>query len=326
MSDAARYLVIGGTGVIGHFVTRRLIDEGHRPLVVTVSGNTRLIDDVIEAVDVETCDIVDGEALSRLVAAHGITHIAHLGALLREDDPARSARVNVEGMANVLEAARVNGVKRVVFASTKGVYGPVKGVHAHPEYRPLTEDLPCNPARIYAGFKLACEHLGRIYRLQPGIEFVALRFASTVGPAKTQRHGRTSVHSKLIEDAMLGVPSRFEKGGDARTDVIYNDDAAHGIFCALTAPAPPGSVYNIGAGYGLTLGEFADAVRETYPDARAEIGPGTQYLHPATTGHCVMDISRATDELGYAPRYDERTMVPAYAAMMARQGIEPVAT
>ena len=134
------------------------------------------------------------------------------------------------------------------------------------------------------------------------------------------------MHSKLIEDAMLGVLSRIEKGGDARTDVIYNDDAAHGIFCALTASAPPGSVYNIGAGYGLTLGQFADAVRETYPEARAEIGPGTQYLHPATTGHCVMDISRARDELGYAPRYDERTMVPAYVAMMARQGLDPVAT
>ena len=326
MSDDASYLVIGGTGVIGHFVTRRLIDEGYRPVVVTLSGNTRLIDDVIDRVDVEICDVVDGAALRLIVAERGITHIAHLGAYLREDDPARSARVNVEGMTNVLEAARVNGVKRVVFTSTKGVYGPVKGVHGHPEYRPLTEDLPCAPARIYASFKLACEYLGRVYREQHGIEFVALRFASTIGPAKTQRHGQTSVHSKLIENAMLGVPSRFEKGGDALTDVIYNDDAAHGIFCALVAPAPVGLVYNIGSGYGLTLGQFAEAVRETYPDAKAEIGPGTQYLHPATTGHCVMDISRARADLGFAPRYDERTMVPAYVAMMARQGIEPIAT
>ena len=327
MATDARYLVIGGTGVIGHYVTRRLIDEGHRPVVLTVSGNTRLIDDVLDGVDVEVGDIVDGAALNEIVAARTITHIAHLGAFLGgEDDPARAARVNVEGMTNVLEAARVNGVKRVVFTSTKGVYGPVKGVYGHPTYQPLTEDLPCAPARIYACFKLACEHLGRVYREQYGIEFVALRFASTIGPAKTQRHGQTSVHSKMIENAALGVPAHFEKGGDAVTDVIYNDDAAHGIFCALDAPSPPSALYNIGAGYGITLGQFADAIRETYPNAEIEIGPGTQYLHPATTGHCVMDVSRARDELGFAPRYDERTMVPAYIAMMERQGLEPIAT
>ncbi len=165
MSNGASYLVIGGTGVIGHFVTRRLIDEGHRPVVMTLSGNTRLIDDVLDQVDVVVGDIVDGGALKETVASRGITHIAHLGAFLGgEADPARAARVNVEGMANVLEAARANGVKRVVFTSTKGVYGPVQGVYGHPTYQPLTEDLPCTPARIYSGFKLACEHLGRIYR------------------------------------------------------------------------------------------------------------------------------------------------------------------
>ena len=101
MTDA-RYLVIGGTGVIGHFVTRRLIDEGHRPVVLTVSGNSRLIDDFLDGVDVEVGDIIEGGALNEIVAARTITHIPHLGAFLGgEDDPAREA-----GRATVCRSRR----------------------------------------------------------------------------------------------------------------------------------------------------------------------------------------------------------------------------
>ncbi|MEE8518735.1 MAG: NAD-dependent epimerase/dehydratase family protein [Dehalococcoidia bacterium] len=327
MSTDPKYLVIGGTGVIGNFVTRQLAKAGHTPVVMTASGNTDLIADVLDRTTVVKGDIVDGESLAELVGSHGITGIAHLGANVGvEGNPVRSARVYVEGTLNVLEAARLNGVKRVVFTSTKGVYGPVTGKHAHPTYEPLTEDLPCEPATIRGSYKLACEHAGRIYRRRHGIEFTALRFSSTVGPAKTQRHGDTSVHSKMIENAMLGVECVIENGGDAVTDIIYNDDAAGGIIAALTAEGPTSELYNIGAGFGITLAEFAEGVRAVYPEARFDIGPGTQYLHPDTTGHCVLDSSRAKRELDFEPRYDTVSMVRAYVGLMETLGIEPVAT
>jgi UDP-glucose 4-epimerase len=327
MPAEARYLVIGGTGVIGHFLTRLLVEQGHRPVVMTVSGDTSLIRDVEEKVAVVKGDIVDGESLAELVGTHGITHIAHLGANIGvEGNPVRSARVYVEGMVNVMEAARLNAVKRVVFTSTKGVYGPVKGEFAHPTYRPLTEDMQAMPATIRGSYKLASEHIGRIYRDRHGIEFAALRFASTIGPAKTQRHDTTSVHSKMIENPMLGLPCVIDKGGDAVTDVIYNDDAARGMAAALEADALPETVYNVGSGYGITLAQFANGVREHYPEATFEIGPGTQYLHPDTSGHCVLDIARARRDLGFEPSYDPASMVAAYVSMMDRIGVEPVAT
>jgi UDP-glucose 4-epimerase len=327
MTNEARHMVIGGTGVIGHFVTRRLVEQGHRPVVITVSGDTSLIRDVEERVIIAKSDIVEGEALNMLVESHAITHITHLGANIGvEGNPVRSARVYVEGMVNVMEAARLNGVRRVVFTSTKGVYGPVKGEHSYPTYRPLTEDVQAAPATIRGSYKLASEHIGRIYRDRYGIEFAALRFASTIGPAKTQRHDSTSVHSKMIENSMLGIPCVINEGGDAVTDVIYNDDAARGIIAALEAGSLPEHVYNIGSGYGITLAEFAVGVQEHYPQATFEIGPGTQYLHPDTSGHCVLDIGRARRDLAFEPSYDSAATVAAYVSMMARIGVEPVAT
>ncbi len=323
---ASKILVIGGTGVIGHFVTRQLVEEGHRPVALTVTGRMDLIADVADRCEVVIGDIMDAQGLEELMGDRGITHVVHLGAFLKpEQDPVRAIQVCVEGMANVLNAAKLNGVKRIVHTSTKGVYGPVKGEFAHPTYEPLTEDMPEKPASVYGTVKLAGEHLGRIYHARHGIEWVALRFGSTIGPAKSQRHGSTNPYSKMIENAMLGVPARIEKGGDAVTDSIFNGDAADGVVRALKAERPA-SVYNIASGYGFTLRQFADAVRQVYPNADIEVGPGIQWLHPDTTGHCVLDIARARRDLGYEPRHDAVGIVRAYVATMERLGLESVAT
>jgi len=325
--DARQHLVIGGTGVIGHFVTRQLVAEGHHPVVITVSGNTDLINDVLDEVTVVQADIVNGDRLNNIFAEHGVTHLVHMGANVGvEGRPSFSAEVYVKGMANVLEAARLNDVQRMVFTSTKGVYGPVQGEFGHPTYKPLREDMMPLPATMRGCYKLASEYMGRIYKQRHGIEFIALRFSSTIGPAKTQRHDDTSVHSKMIENAMLGMPAVLAKGGDAVTDVIYNGDAARGIVAALHAEGPTDVLYNIGSGYGITLAEFGEGVRESYQDAVFQIGPGTQYLHPDTSGHCILDVTRAKEDLDFEVNHTPATMVRAYVAMMGQMGIGPVAT
>ena len=80
MANGKRHMVIGGTGVIGHFVTRRLADEGDSPVVITVSGNTDLIKDVLDKVTVVQADIVDAERLNAIFAEHAPTHLVHMGA------------------------------------------------------------------------------------------------------------------------------------------------------------------------------------------------------------------------------------------------------
>lgn len=147
-----------------------------------------------------------------------------------------------EGMINVLEAAVRNGVRRVVYTSSKAVYGVQPGVHRHPDYLPLAETATPNPVTMYGAQKLAGEHLGRIYRNRHGLEFAALRFASTVGPTKVQRHGAANAPGDMIERSMTGEPCRIEAGATrARTSsTTATRPAASSKRCmsSLRQPAP----------------------------------------------------------------------------------------
>ena len=321
------YLVIGGTGVIGHYVTRQLVEQGYRPVVLTVSGNTSFIKDIVDRVELVKGDIRDADGLVRVVENYGITHIAHLGAVLEsegEEDPRKGVQVGVEGMINVLEASRLHGVRRVVFTSSRSIYGPITGDYWHPTYKPVDEDYPAQPSTIYGIVKLAGEHLGLRYQRRYGLEFITIRFASTVGPGKLRRHGLYAQHSTIVENAMAGQATHLPRGADAVHDPVYHADCASGIICALTAPTPTHSTFNIGPGCGITLQDFADAVKVVYPEAEIEIGPGPTYAPPGVPpGNCVLDITRARQELGFEPHFGPVEMVRDYVATMVRLGLTP---
>ena len=230
-----KYLIIGGTGVMGHYLTRLLVQQGHRPVVLTVSGNTALVADLLGEIDLVRGDVTDSQGLNQVVAQHGITHLAHLGALLdteADQNPLKAVRVGVEGMVNVMEAARRHKIQRVVYISSKDIYGRIRGEYWHPTYKPVPEDYPtvADALNMYGIVKLAGEHLGLWYQRQYGIEFIALRFASTVGPGKLRRHGLFVHHSRMIENAMADRPTHLPQGADALHDPIYNADCARGIL------------------------------------------------------------------------------------------------
>jgi UDP-glucose 4-epimerase len=320
------YLVIGGTGVMGQFVTRQLVAQRNRPVVLCASGQAGLIADVRDHVELVRADLRDADAIERVVRENHITCIAHLGAIIgaqAEDNPRLAVQVDVEGTVNVLEAARLNNVRRVVYTSTKAAYGAITGEFGHPTYKPLTEDYPPSPADVYGLTKLASEHLGQTYSKRHGLEFIALRFASTLGPGKTRRHGSHAVNASIIENALAGKPTRIATGGDVVQDTIYNADSARGIIAALTSPTPRHQVFNIGTGRGITLHDLANAVRHFFPDAQIDIGPGDSYMPAGSTPYyCILDISRARDELHYEPMFaDPVEIVRDYIAVSRALGL-----
>jgi len=324
-----KYLLIGGTGVMGHYVTRQLVEMGHIPVVLTVSGNTSFISDVINEIELIQGDIAYYQTLENIVSKYAITHIAHLGAILdteADQNPRRAIHTGVEGMINVMEAARSQNVQRVVFASSKGIYGRIQGEYWHPTYKPVPESYPtvANALNMYGIVKLAAENLGLWYQRQFGVEFIALRFASTVGPGKLIRHGLFVHHSNMIENAMASKPTHISMGSEAIHDPIYNADSARGIIAALTVPKPSSSIFNIGPGYGITLQEFANAVQQVHPNAEIVIGPGHSYTpHNIPPVNYILDTSKARNELKFKTRYNTIEMIKHYEITMEKLGIRP---
>ena len=182
-----KILITGGMGVIGSMVSSRCVEEGLRPVVMARTLDRALISSIQDRIDVELADVLDLPRILSIIQQYNITHIIHTAALvgaLSAKNPPQSVHINVIGTLNILEAARLMKIKRVVYTSAKGVYGHISGEYGHPVYKPITEDYPKNPVRIYESAKLMSEHMGQYYRRTYGLEYAALRFGMTFGPGK----------------------------------------------------------------------------------------------------------------------------------------------
>lgn len=316
-----RVLITGGMGVIGAETSRKFVREGHRPVVFARHRDDRLIHDIVEDIDFESGDILDWPRLLDVIKRHQITHIVHAAAFVgavSASNPALSIQVNVMGTVNVLEAARLFDIQRIVYTSAKGIYGPLTGEYGAPAYVPIPEDKPKNPQRIYDSAKLMAENTVLYYAKNMGVSAAILRFATTYGPGKTARHGNMGVTSRIVEAPFNGQPFHHPHGGEAKDDFIYNKDSALGIYRATIAKDVPSQVYNIGSGKGETLHDFAREIRKRLPKADITIGPGENFLGTPYPPHGVYDISRARAELGFEPEYDLARGVADYIENLER--------
>ena len=316
-----KVLITGGMGVIGAEASRKFVREGHRPVVLARHRDDALVHDIVDDIDFEAGDILDWARLADVIKRHGVTHIVHAAAFVgavSAANPALSIQVNVMGLVNVLEAARLFDVKRVVFTSAKGIYGPVLGEHGPPHYKPMPEDMPKDPQRIYDSAKLMGEHTAVYYANNMGLDVAVLRFATTYGPGKTARHGKMGVTSQIVENPFHGLPFHHPMGADAKDDFVYNKDSALGIYLATVAAKVPSRIYNIGSGVGHTLGDLAAAIRKRIPAADIRIGPGHNFLGMPYNPHGVYDVTRAREELGFRTEYDIDRAIADYIASLER--------
>jgi UDP-glucose 4-epimerase len=323
-------LVTGALGVNGAAVLRNLCARQIRPIVLENRIDLSLVRDLDGQFEVVQGDINNLAALIRTFQKHRIQRVIHMAALMppaAEADPYNGFIVNGLGTVNVLEAAALTGLERVVFCSSVSFYGRVEDIeHMHPRYEPVAEDRHPNPGSVYDVTKVAGEVMGLVYSQKYGFQFVSLRFANIYGPGKLARHGRVSLHSKIIENALAGLPVHLPQGRDQQADMIYVDDVAEGIVLATLADELKHTEYNISTGVGRTMVDFADAVKAIIPGAQIEIGPGLDFFeYGSPGGYYLMDPSRARKDLGFEARFSLEEGVRAYVDTMKRLELEPTA-
>ena len=314
-------LITGGMGVNGAVTARLLVGEGLRPVLLDNRADLSLIRDIKGRIDYIEGDVCDRQLLANVLTHYKITHIAHLAALMPEPaeaNPRLAMSVGVDGLVNVLEAARAKNLERIVFTSSKAIYGEIRGKEGPPDYEPVREDHPKHPADLYGTIKLCCEAIGGYYREAYGTEFVALRYSTIYGPGKEARHGALSFYGQLIEKAMAGERWVIPEGGDQLNDTVYVGDVARSIYLALVAKPSVEWVFNIGYGSASTPREFLNAIGKIFPNHRIEMGPGPSQLGRRKQSFCVFDISAAKRFLGYEPAYDVEKGVHDYVETLRR--------
>lgn len=310
--------LITGAGLVGGRTARLLQQHGETVVLVDVNPDRRRLDGVVEAgTVVERVHMGDLPELLRLVRAHGVTRIVHTAALTSDVwvHPYRGTVENVVGIANVLEVARLEQVRRVVVSSSASVYG------SGPDGEPVGEDATCAPSDVYGVTKLTAELLGRNYERRYGIEFVALRYPAVIPPVS--EGFRTVPNSDIarfgyavpgmVEAALAGEPHRAADWPPMEWG--WCEDVAMGTFLAATHADPRSRVYNVAAGCASTLSDFAEAVRDRVPGAEIAVEDPASSGIPIDPAAHALDITRARQELGYAP--EVTTPAELVAALLA---------
>jgi UDP-glucuronate 4-epimerase len=299
----ARIVVTGGVGFIGYHATRALLGRGDDVLVIddfsdapypTVDKRRNERDLLAEfpQVRVVQASVTDRSTIAPLF--EGVEAILHLAGLagVRPSfaDPARYARVNVEGTAIVQEIARESGIERFVFASSSSVYGNATPL-------PAREDAPAVvPESPYAASKRSAELVASaLCRRTPQMRCAALRFFTVYGPRQRPEMAITL----FARAAVAGRPLTMFGDGSMRRDFTFIDDIVRGVLAALDE-APRGfRAYNLGSGAPVDLRTLIGAI-----GAAAGVQPIVEAA-PVPLGDVdatFADIDRARVELGWEPR------------------------
>lgn len=312
-----KILVTGGSGWLGSAIVRALLDRGDTVVAtdVALSPATLALAQTDKRLIAVTADLGEWAQVVRILQHHKPDAVVHTAAIVgvvqAHDIPIKALRVTVEGSINLFEAMRLHGVKRVVHISTEETYGDFRSAV-------IDEEHPQNPTSVYGMTKLAVEHLGRIYSRDHGLECINVRTCWVYGPYLP----RLRVPRTFIEAALRGEAHHQPDGGEMAVDQVYIDDTVQGVLLALDKGNHKYDTYNIATGVAPTVRDTAEAVNRAIPGAKITVGDTGPYKHggrvlSATKG--ALDITRASRELGYKPKYDLQAGIEETIAITKRE-------
>ncbi len=315
-------LVTGGSGFIGSHVCDALLGAGHavrcldnfatskRSNLAHLEGRSDFA--VVEG-DIRSVE--DCRAAVKGVSA--VVHLAALGSVPRSiADPLSSHAVNLSGFLNMLEAVRLEGVRRLVYASSSSVYGDSKEL-------PKREANTGRPLSPYAVTKVGNEIYAKLYHQLYGVETIGLRFFNVFGERQDPEGPYAAAIPKFIRSFLRHESPQVHGDGQQSRDFTYVGNAVHAVQAALgcTDARAAGDVFNIAFGARTSLLELVDALRASLALIDPAIANvGVQHIAERTGDirDSLADISKAREVLAFAPGFDLRSglerAVPWYVA------------
>lgn len=305
-------VMIIGVGIVGSQIARILVQRGERPVLMDRAPQQaalREIFDLSRAALIEG-DVLQPSSLAEAIRQHKVTEIVHLAGnpmftIGAQKHPYAAIQLNIMGTTNVLEAARVEGIKRVVVASSNVLNHHIEGGEGKGD--PRKEEANARPITIYAACKQAIESIGLNYARWFGVDFAALRYGAVAGPwSGVGGGGPSNVFRAMVRAALNGeealVPS-------SRMEWVYSKDAAQGTVLALRAASLRRRVFNITMGRLNGPEEFAAALRAVAPDVKIKLSAPTDGSPALQHNEYASDLSAAKVDLGYEPKYQMQEAV-----------------
>lgn len=290
-----KIVITGGFGFIGTRLTRHFQENGLEVVVLEYPGS--IVPAGFPKCEILRADITD-EAMIKQNKIKGVDAVIHLAAQSSGPRsfqiPATDIKINVLGTLNTINWCRENAIDRLLFASSFVVYGD------HPDREALSEQTPCRPKSVYAGSKLAAEHLLISYAQPHGIKWSSLRMFNVYGPGQDITKPDQGVVG-IFMNMLLKQDTVQVKGSLSRfRDLVFIDDVISGWDLCLKTTSF-NKAYNLGSGEKTTFEQLIKSVAKVLGKEHRlviEELPGT----PGDMQGCYADISNIRADLGFQPR------------------------
>ncbi len=291
-----KILVTGGAGFIGSHTVDALVASGQHQVSIIDNLSAGKRHQINPKARFHEIDLRDADAVKRVIEAATPEIIVHLAAQMdvrrSVADPPYDAQVNVVGFLNLMESARQQGLRRVIFSSTGGA------IYGEQETFPAPEDHPLHPVSPYGVAKLATEAYLFFYKVQYGIDYAALRYGNVYGP-RQDPHGEAGVVAIFCGKMLEGQPCTIFGDGKQTRDYVFVGDVVRANIAAANSNVS--GAINVGTGIETnvndlyhTLGTVADVTRAPeYAPAR----PGEQ-------SRSVISPARARELLNWLPQVE----------------------
>lgn len=298
--------LIVGAGLVGSQIARILVEQGERPVLLDRAPQPQALGEIV---DLGKVRIVEGDVLrpfsiTQAIRDEGVSAIVHMAAnpmltIGAQRDPYAAIRLNIMGTTNVLEAARVHAIKRVVVASSNVLNHHLAGGEGQGD--PMREEAFPRPISFYAACKQALENIGLNYARWCGVDFAAVRYGAVCGPwSGAGGGGPSNVFLAMVRTALAGEEAIVPA---STIEWVYSKDAARGTVLALKAPALGSRIFNLTMGRLTSAEELASALRETVPGVTLRIEKPDSSTPALQNMTRASNLTIAREVLGFAPQY-----------------------
>lgn len=302
--EGSRFLVTGGAGFIGSNLCEAILGMGYqvRCLDNLSTGHLHNMDSFIDDANFEFIEGDITDLNTCLKCTEGIDYVLHQaawGSVPRSIEmPLFYEEVNIRGTLNMLEASRVNGVKKFVYASSSSVYGDEPNL-------PKVEGREGNLLSPYALTKRADEEYAKLYTKLYGLDTYGMRYFNVFGRRQDPDGAYAAVIPRFIRMLLAGERPTINGDGNQSRDFTYIENVIEANLKACLAPhEAAGEAFNIAYG-------GREHLNDVYQGLTTALGVDIEPLYgPDRAGdikHSNADISRAREKLGYDPDFDFTT-------------------
>lgn len=286
-----KIVVTGGAGFVGSHVVDAYVAAGHEVTVVDDLSTGRA-EQVNLAARLVQLDVADPALVELFLEERPevVNHHAANASVERSvREPLFDARQNVIGTLNALEAARLSGVGKFIYASSGGA------MYGEPQYLPMDERHPADPVSPYALSKHTGERYVRLYGREWGLRWTSLRYANIYGP-RQDPFGEAGVVAIFCQRLRDGLVPEIHGDGEQVRDFVYVGDCARANLLALHGG--DGEAYNVGTGIGTSINALFRHLSEV---AGRSVQPRRVARRPGDVRNSYLDCRKIEAELGWRP-------------------------